>query len=572
MDSRRATRELERRRQHARRRRTLVRLLVAFVCLAALAAVLVLVLHGCSGSGGNGGAGSGKTTTTKAGGGSSTTGGGAGTTGTTSSGATSTTGGSGGTVATAAGADAAGSGPGDVRTPGSFYGSINTKFAGLTMFRGNGSRTYYGEGPLPTNPQILWRFGPMSGMSMTEGKMKLWTGTGWTGQPSVFERDGKTWVVVGCYDKKIHFFDADTGKELISPFAATDIFKGSITVDPDGYPIVYMGCRDGNWRAISFDRGKPVELWHLNYRDTSPVIWNKDWDGNVVIRNDYAFISGENSHFFIVKLNRAHNADGQVVMNPKIVLDFPGWTAQELKDIGDTDVSIENSPALVGNRLYFSNSGGLIHGLDVSATLKQLAPGEEPPSGRAAFPEVFSYWDGDDTDSSIVVDDQGYLYVGIELQRFLPRAKQVGQIIKLDPRKNKPGEDPLVWSVPVTKKSSDGLSGVWATVALYKDMVYVPTHPGSLLGIDRATGKIVWQKPFTEHAWSSVVVIDHTLVVGDTSGVLHAYDVSDTRVNPPEIWKFKIPSGGAIESTPAVWKGRIYVGDRDGYFYALGDK
>jgi len=97
--------------------------------------------------------------------------------------------------------------------------------------------------------------------------------------------------------------------------------------------------------------------------------------------------------------------------------------------------------------LYFSNSGGLIHGLDVSATLKQLAPGEEPPSGRAAFPEVFSYWDGDDTDSSIVVDDQGYLYVGIELQRFLPRAKQVGQIIKLDPRKNKPGEDPLVWSV-----------------------------------------------------------------------------------------------------------------------------
>jgi outer membrane protein assembly factor BamB len=67
-------------------------------------------------------------------------------------------------------------------------------------------------------------------------------------------------------------------------------------------------------------------------------------------------------------------------------------------------------------------------------------------------------------------------------------------------------------------------------------------------------------------------VIDHTLVVGDTSGVLHAYDVSNTRVDPPQIWKFKIPSGGAIESTPAVWKGRIYFGDRDGYFYALGDQ
>jgi outer membrane protein assembly factor BamB len=558
VDSRQTTRDLERRRRQARQRRRLVRWSIVLACLIVIVVVVVVALYGCSGSGGTGGAGSGKTTSTKAG--SSSTTGGVG---------TSTTGGTGSTATTIADA---GSGPGDVRTPGSFYGPINTTFAGLTMFRGNGSRTYYGEGPLPSNPQILWRFGPMSGMSMTEGKMKLWTGTGWTGQPSVFERDGKTWVVVGCYDKKIHFFDADTGKELLPPFTGGDIFKGSITTDPDGYPIVYMGCRDGNWRAVSFDRSKPVELWRLNYRETSPIMWNKDWDGNVVIRNDYAFIAGENSHFFIVKLNRGYDANGKVTMHPEIVLDFPGWTAQELTNIGDNDVSIENSPALVGDRLYFSNSGGLIHGLDVSATLKKLAPGEEPATGRAAYPEVFSYWDGDDTDSSIVVDDQGYLYVGIELQRFLPRAKQVGQIIKLDPRKNKPGQNPLVWSVPVTKKASDGLSGVWATVAIYKDMVYVPTHPGSLLGIDRATGKIVWQKPFTDHAWSSVVVIDHTLVVGDTSGVLHAYDVSNTRIDPPQIWKFKIPSGGAIESTPAVWKGRIYFGDRDGYFYALGDQ
>jgi PQQ-like domain len=28
---------------------------------------------------------------------------------------------------------------------------------------------------------------------------------------------------------------------------------------------------------------------------------------------------------------------------------------------------------------------------------------------------------------------------------------------------------------------------------------------------------------------------------------------------------------GCIESTPAVWKGRIYVGARGGKFYAIGD-
>jgi outer membrane protein assembly factor BamB len=162
--------------------------------------------------------------------------------------------------------------------------------------------------------------------------------------------------------------------------------------------------------------------------------------------------------------------------------------------------------------------------------------------------------------------------VGIEVNRWLPRSKEVGQIIKLDPRKNKPGEDPLVWSVPVTKKMQDGFSGIWATMALFKDMAYVPTHTGSVLGIERATGKIVWQKTLTPHLWGSPIVVDDTLIVGDTYGTLHAYDVKNTAVDPAQLWTVKLGTGGAIESTPALWKGRIYVGSRDGYFYCFGDK
>ena len=90
--------------------------------------------------------------------------------------------------------------------------------------------------------------------------------------------------------------------------------------------------------------------------------------------------------------------------------------------------------------------------------------------------------------------------------------------------------------------------------------------------IDRETGEIVWQKPFSEHAWGSPVVVDRTLIIGDTYGTLHAYDVSDTRVDPPVVWELAVPSGSALESTPAVWKGAIYMGSRDGYFYKFGDK
>lgn len=462
--------------------------------------------------------------------------------------------------------------PSDIRVPGTHYGPINTEFAGLTMFRGNGSRTYYGEGPVPADPTVLWTFGPMYGESTYHGEPFTWTGTGWTGQPAVIERpDGRTWVIFGAYDKYIHFLDAATGQKVYPSFQGGNIFKGSITVDPDGYPLVFMGCRDNEWKVIAIDREKPTQLWHMHAADVE-IVWNNDWDGNAVIRNDYAFVPGENSHFFIVKLNRGYNAEGLVTVDPQIVLDFPGWTDALFAAIGDQETSIENSPALVGDRVYFANSGGLVHGLDVSATLRQMAPGEAPPSGRDAFPQTFQWWDGDDTDASIVVDEEGFLYLGIELQRFLPRAGEVGQVVKVDPRRNGAGENPVIWSVAVTEIADEGLSGVWATPCLYRDMVYVPTHSGVLLGIDRFTGEIRWRKPFTTHAWSSAVVVDAVLIVADNRGTIHAYDVSDTAVDPPEIWTLQIPTGGAFESTPAVWKGRIYIGCRDGYFYCIGDQ
>ena len=518
----------------------------------------------------------------------------------TTSGGSSTTGTSGGGgTGTTNGASSSGTGTTSAsRTtttldPAAFYGPINTSFPGLVMFRGNGSRTFYGQGPVPKTPEVLWKFGPMVGESdagplSDPGAKSTWKGSGWTGQPAVFERDGKTWVVFGAYDHKIHFLDAQTGKRLLPDFTGGDLMKGSVVVDPDGFALVYMGCRDNNWRVIAIDRGEPTELWHMNAHDAKPLLWNDDWDGNAVIRDDYAFVPGENGHFFVVKLNRGKGADGKVTVKPQIVLDYPGWTDQLLKDIGDKEVSIENSPAVVGDRLYFANSGGLITGLDISATLPG-APSAPPATGAGTsapgvantdgqtfhgldnFPRVFSYWDGDDTDASLVADDQGFLYAAVEMQRWLPRAEEVGQLIKLDPRKNAPGDDPLVWSVKVTKKAGDGDSGIWATPALYKDVLYVPTHPGSLLCVDRATGAVVWQKEFTPHAWGSAVVVDETLIVGDTDGYLRAYDVRDTRKEPSQLWAIKL-GGDAVEATPAVWKGRIYVANRDGYFNALGDR
>ena len=549
------------------RRRLVLRWLVVIACVAIAALIVLIAVRGC-GTNANGG---GSTTT-----GTSIDSGGTDTSGTTEVTESTTTIMKDSPNTTVAEYDP--TEPRDERVAGTFYGPVNKAFEGLTTFRGNASRTYYGEGPVPTNPQILWRFGPMSGASTDFGVTTTWTGTGWTGQPCIFERDGKTWVVFGAYDHKIHFLDAETGERLLPDFAGGDIFKGSAVVDPDGYPLVYMGCRDNKWRIIAIDRAEPTELFNLD-ADTLPnPIWNDDWDASVIIRNDYAFEGGENGHFYILKLNRGYDAEGKVTVSPQILLDFTSWNQTLLDNLGSQDVGVENSACLMGDRVYFSNSGGLVSCLDVSATLRELAEGEVPAEGPEAYPVLFQYWTGGDTDATIVADEQGYIYICQHSDNerrsdtAKQRAQEAGQIIKLDPRKTGEGENPIVWSQPVTLMGRDKESGVWATPTLYKDMVYVSTHNGALLGLDRQTGEIVWRKDLSYHDWASCSVIDQTLLVGDTNGVIHAWDVGNTRIDPPVVWTYQVATKSALESTLAVWKGKIYLGSRDGHFYCFGDQ
>ena len=428
---------------------------------------------------------------------------------------------------------------------------------GVLTFRGNPTRSFYGSGPMPTSPKILWSFpaeGGLCGTSTDGGGTSTWCGTGWTGQPSVWQnKDGKTWVAFGAYDYAVHWLDSQTGTRLLPDFKTGDIIKGSVTVDPDGYPLLYTGSRDNYFHIVATDREEPVELWKLSAYDIPQRMWNDDWDGSALILDDYLFEGGENSWFYIYKLNRGYDEAGKVTINPELVFRTRGWDDQLLRDVGDNQMSIENSVAISGNTVYFANGGGLIQGYDISG----LKEGREPT-------RTFRFWAGDDIDASLVIDADGFIYAGVEFERANSRAKEVGQIIKLDPRNP---DNPLVWSVD---DQSGGKSGIWGTPALWKDMVYVPTNAGHVLGIDRMTGEVLWNKDFGSQTWQSPVVVDDVLVMGDCEGNLAAFDVRDTRREPAQLWSVKLE--GCIESTPAVWNGRIYVGARGGKFYAIGDE
>ncbi|GAA4685776.1 hypothetical protein Prum_017830 [Phytohabitans rumicis] len=426
---------------------------------------------------------------------------------------------------------------------------------GLLTFRGNPTRTYYGTGPVPrTKPAQRWQFPRTGGLcaKSTDSKgERVWCGSGWTGQPAVFERQGRTWVVFGAYDRAVHFLDAKTGERILPDFPTGDIIKGSVTVDPDGFPLVYTGSRDNYYRILAIDRGKPTELWRLSATAVSPTMWNNDWDGSALVIDDYLFEGGENSQFHVVKLNRGYGPDGKVRVKPKVVFHAPGWDAQLLKDVGDQNVSIEGSVAVSGNVVYFANSGGLVQGWDISG-LKQ---GRTPK-------RVFRFWTGDDTDATIVADEKGALYIGAQYERGTARSRQVGQMMKLDPSRPK---DPLVWKVDdhATKPA-----GIWGTPALYKDVVIYDTTGGDVVGVDRDSGAVRWRFHLPPTTWQSPVVVDDVLLIGDCKGDMHAYDVRDTKAQPKPLWTVHI--GGCVESTPAVWKGTLYFGTRAGAFHAIG--
>ncbi|MCJ7725967.1 MAG: PQQ-binding-like beta-propeller repeat protein, partial [Acidimicrobiia bacterium] len=424
--------------------------------------------------------------------------------------------------------------------------------------------TYYGTGPLPATPERLWRYpdAPMCSQSTDLGTTSTWCGNGWTGQAVLWERpDGVTEMIFGAYDRRLHFVDAATGLDTRTSVLTGDIIKGTPTIDPDGYPLVYFGSRDNFLRILALDQGDPVELWKAEANLAIEGRWNDDWDASARIVNDIMFEGAENGYFYIWKLNRGYDAAGKVTVAPVLLFKMATYNDQLLQDIGPTypAVSVEDSSAIFEGTVYFSNSGGRILGLDIT----------DVENGNA--PIVFDYWVGDDFDSAIVIDEEGMLYVSAQYERYLPRATELGQLIKLDPSKP---DDPYVWGM-YSLTTAPAKGGMWTTPVLGDGVVYTVTNKGYLVAVDRETGEELWLDPVGvgayngPHHMSSPVMIDNHLLVALVDGTIRNYDLADPAA-PSLVWEYTMTSG-RIEATPAVWNGIIYVASWDGYMYAIGE-
>ncbi|TMW73320.1 outer membrane protein assembly factor BamB family protein [Alteribacter natronophilus] len=447
-----------------------------------------------------------------------------------------------------------------------------TDVSGVTTFRGGPLRDRPAYGTLPGGePGIkeMWSF--------TTGADPDWGGgAGWTGQPVIVQWDSEakkhmnlashlkeddsfTEVIQGSLDGKIYFLNLDTGEQSRPPIENRNPVKGSVAIDPRGYPVLYVGdgVPTGADKPFGFNIYSLIDgdlLHHIDGRDELAL---REWgafDSSAIVNRetDTLIVGGENGMFYHLKLNTDYDREaGTISLNPE-------ETKLRYRVEGNEYKGIESSVAVYRNLAYFSDNGGSILGVDIRTM--------EP---------FFSLPPLDDTDSTIVldvIDDVPYLYTATEVDN-------IGEDGDCHIRKINGLTGEVLWEKTYSAYYYPGVvGGVLATPVLGKKnmeglvVFTVARHGGRYSGImaalDKETGEEVWRHDMPHYAWSSAVdVYDEEgngyLIQADFGGDVRILEGTTGETITRQNFGFN------IEASPAVFNNKAVFASRGGRIHAI---
>jgi outer membrane protein assembly factor BamB len=456
----------------------------------------------------------------------------------------------------------------------------------------------------PKRLGLLWY--TRIGSGWTSGKLPKdppseWAGIGWTGQPAVVRDDGRTYLLVGGYDHRLHKIDAQSG-DVVWEKPFDDILKAAPTIiedpDPDGGDdryIVLAGSRRGYpldlddpdvapYRALSLRTGK--ELWRLPVPQTR--CYSRDCDASGLFYDGKVYVGVESGWFYRLDPFRTEpwgEFRTPVIEAERLLL---GTTADRRKH--GRDLVLEASPVLVGQTIFVSSGAGHVYGL----RLRDLEI-------------VWDYRVGSDLDGTPVPTVDQKLLVPVEKQYI----KGHGGVLLLDP--SLPPEDAVVWFLPTgDRELSEWEGGVLGSVAVNDGANHDGSRPalGAVIAVDgylhvfsqdtvtsghvkgpdlekRLATPVVVAKIWMGGGITTPAFVGDRIVVAGYDELVHLYRVKYEEATEDDAgalpsadgrwWTVTVretssfDGGGAYEATPVVWDGRVYVGSRDGNLYCLGD-
>ncbi len=460
------------------------------------------------------------------------------------------------------------------------FGDPQDYFAlpGISAFRGNNYRdsaTYGTASITEQRVETVWTVDTKS--------LDNWTGSGWTGQPLIVKWDQETKDIMNLYDLKkmktdlveviyatldghIYFLDLDDGSYTREPVNVGMCFKGAGSLDPRGYPLMYVGSGDSHGGkqprmfVISLVTGQIL----FEYGHDDPLSLRKDnenwcaFDSSPLVdaETDTLIWPGENGLLYTIKLNTSYDkAAGTISIAP----DAPVLSRY------DTDRSSESkywygyeaSANIVENYLYVSENGGMFYCVDLNTMELVWAQDTKDDSNCSpAFQRT--------------AEDQGYVYTAPSLH-WTKDSQSKGSIslYKLDAIT---GE--ILWEVPYQVHTVEGVSGgVQSSPLLGKAgssidgmIIYTISRTpyagsGIMVALDTDTGREIWRLDMNLYAWSSPVAFYDKagrayVAVCDSGGTMFLVEGATGQVLQ------QIGLGSLVEASPAVYEDMLVVGTR----------
>ena len=452
-------------------------------------------------------------------------------------------------------------------------GKDYAKVEGIVTFRGNNYRSGGNFGTAKITNKTLtqkWR--------SSVGALNKWGGCGWTGQPLVVRWDKETKAIMNMYadkkakdnlveaiyatlDGKIYFYDMEDGSYTRDPINVGMNFKGAGALDPRGYPLMYVG-------SGLYNNGKAPRIYVISLIEGKIIyeqsgvdsFWHRRWgafDGSPLVsaETDTLIWPCESGVIYTIKLNTVYDkAAGTISVNPQNIA-----KARYRTNTGKT-LGFESSVVGVGGYLFAADNGGMV--FCINANTMKLVWAQNVRDDVNSTP-VFEWGE----------DRKGYLYVATSMEYGGGNS----YIYKLDATTGK-----IIWEraynrIRYDKEVSGGILGSPLLGKEGTDLEGLIIYPvgktnmsnaGTLVALDTATGKTVWEKSMRAYAWSSPTAVytdngNGYIVLGSSAGSLYLLDPkTGETIN-------SIDLGGTIESSPVIFENTIILGTRSRGVYGI---